>query len=192
MLIHQFITGLTEHHQTNTQWILIAMIGVSIGLIGYFSGLIMQHYFHQNLKLSQKVNSIINSKLFDHSMALNHGARQRISIGDVVNHMSSDSESVADLSFVLIELVIDVLLILATLLKAKIIILDEATASVDIKTDQAIQHILDHELQGVTLLIIAHRLETLKNTHQIIQLSRGRVVNLDLGIRAYSEMVKTD
>jgi ABC-type multidrug transport system fused ATPase/permease subunit len=66
----------------------------------------------------------------------------------------------------------------ALLLKAKIIILDEATASVDIKTDQAIQHILDHELQGVTLLIIAHRLETLKNSHHIIQLSRGRLTSL--------------
>lgn len=116
MLIHQFLAGLTGGTvQSTSHWIGIASIGFSIGLVGYFSGLFMQHYFHQNLKLGQKINSIINSKLFDHSIALNHQSRQKISVGDVVNHMSSDSESVADLSFVFIELIIDVLLILASI-----------------------------------------------------------------------------
>jgi ABC-type multidrug transport system fused ATPase/permease subunit len=63
----------------------------------------------------------------------------------------------------------------ALLLKARIIILDEATASIDIQTDNLIQRILSEELGGVTLLIIAHRLETIKDCNQIIKLDHGKM-----------------
>jgi ABC-type multidrug transport system fused ATPase/permease subunit len=63
----------------------------------------------------------------------------------------------------------------ALLLKAKMIVLDEATASVDVQTDQMIQNILRTDLQSATLLIIAHRLETLANCDQIVKLTHGRL-----------------
>jgi ABC-type bacteriocin/lantibiotic exporter with double-glycine peptidase domain len=114
ILIHQFIDGLTKGIHTEKDLFSIATIGMCIGLLGYISGLFMQHYFYQNLKLQQKLISITNSKIFDHSLLLSHSARQNIAIGDVVNYMSSDSESIADMCFVFLELTINFVMILAS------------------------------------------------------------------------------
>lgn len=64
----------------------------------------------------------------------------------------------------------------ALLMKVKIIFLDEATASVDIETDAAIQKVIHEYLEGITLVTIAHRLSTLKGYDQIIELQSGRVI----------------
>jgi ABC-type multidrug transport system fused ATPase/permease subunit len=114
ILIHQFIDGLTKGIHTERDFFSIAAVGLSIGLLGYISGLFMQHYFHQNLKLQQKLNSITNAKIFDQSLKLSHSTRQNISVGDVVNYMSSDSESIADMCFVFLELTIDLIMIVAS------------------------------------------------------------------------------
>ncbi len=55
--------------------------------------------------------------------------------------------------------------------------MDEATSSVDLETDKMIQAVLDDELKGVTLLIIAHRLETVRNCQRIINLTDEVTVN---------------
>jgi ABC-type multidrug transport system fused ATPase/permease subunit len=57
-----------------------------------------------------------------------------------------------------------------------IIILDEATASVDPLTEAQIQEGLDVILQDRTAIVIAHRLSTIKHADRIIVLNRGRVV----------------
>ena len=58
----------------------------------------------------------------------------------------------------------------------KILILDEATASVDTETEKAIQKALDYLVQGRTTLSIAHRISTLKNADRLIVIDSGRVV----------------
>ncbi len=57
-----------------------------------------------------------------------------------------------------------------------IIVLDEATASVDPLTEAQIQEGLDLVLQGRTAIIIAHRLSTIRHADRIIVLRRGRIV----------------
>lgn len=57
-----------------------------------------------------------------------------------------------------------------------IIILDEATASVDPLTEAQIQEGLDIVLQGRTAIVIAHRLSTIRYADRIIVLNRGRIV----------------
>jgi ATP-binding cassette subfamily B protein len=59
---------------------------------------------------------------------------------------------------------------------AKILVLDEATASVDSHTERLIQAALARLLEGRTGLVIAHRLATIRNADRIVVLQDGRVV----------------
>lgn len=58
-------------------------------------------------------------------------------------------------------------------------IVDEATASVDYKTDAAIQEAIATEFNDMTLIIVAHRLQTIMNADKILVLDAGRVVEFD-------------
>ncbi|SEV88593.1 ATP-binding cassette, subfamily B [Ruminococcaceae bacterium KH2T8] len=64
----------------------------------------------------------------------------------------------------------------AILADPKILILDEATASVDTETEKAIQHSLKYLVQGRTTLSIAHRLSTLRDADRLIVIDGGRIV----------------
>jgi ABC-type multidrug transport system fused ATPase/permease subunit len=66
----------------------------------------------------------------------------------------------------------------AVLADARIIILDEATASVDTLTEQLIQDALRHLLKDRTALVIAHRLTTVRNADLIYVLERGEVAEI--------------
>ncbi|NEZ93096.1 ABC transporter ATP-binding protein [Clostridium botulinum] len=64
----------------------------------------------------------------------------------------------------------------AILKNAPIVILDEATASVDPENEHAIQKAISALVHGKTIIIIAHRLATIKNADQILVVDRGCVV----------------
>lgn len=64
----------------------------------------------------------------------------------------------------------------AILANPKILILDEATASVDTETEKAIQKSLNYLVKGRTTLSIAHRLSTLKDADRLIVIDNGRIV----------------
>ena len=64
----------------------------------------------------------------------------------------------------------------ALLKNAPILLLDEATASVDSETERLIQQALDHLMQNRTSFVIAHRLSTIQNADQIYVLDGGKVV----------------
>lgn len=64
----------------------------------------------------------------------------------------------------------------ALLMNPKILILDDATASVDMETEHEIQKALRNVMKGRTTFIIAHRLSSLKHADEILVLEAGRVV----------------
>jgi len=66
----------------------------------------------------------------------------------------------------------------ALLIDPRILILDEATSSVDSTTEKEIQKALDNLVQGRTTLAIAHRLSTLRRADRLVVLDRGQVAEV--------------
>ena len=63
--------------------------------------------------------------------------------------------------------------------KSKIIVMDEATANVDFKTDNLIQEVICHKFKDSTVLTIAHRLNTIMDYDKVLILDGGRMVEFD-------------
>ena len=66
--------------------------------------------------------------------------------------------------------------LLAFLKKSKIILLDEATSSLDSETERKIQDALNYLTKGKTTLVIAHRLSTILNSYKIYVIDNGAIV----------------
>ncbi|WWC92927.1 uncharacterized protein L201_007890 [Kwoniella dendrophila CBS 6074] len=81
---------------------------------------------------------------------------------------------------------------LITLLRAlatesKILVLDEATSSVDLETDTLIQEIIQNEFPYTPILSIAHRISTIKNYDKILVLDQGELVEYDTPENLYNK-----
>src|SRR4029079_11498176 len=64
----------------------------------------------------------------------------------------------------------------AALANPRILILDEATSSVDTRTERLIQRAFDQLLEGRTSFVIAHRLSTIQHADQVLMLKAGQIV----------------
>ncbi|KAJ1720143.1 hypothetical protein LPJ61_006204 [Coemansia biformis] len=82
--------------------------------------------------------------------------------------------------------------------KRRVIVLDEATADVDLETDKHMQQLIRNEFSDLTVLTIAHRLETVMNSDRIIVMDQGRIAEfgspqelIDAG-GMFADLIKTN
>lgn len=64
----------------------------------------------------------------------------------------------------------------AILKKPKVLILDEATSSIDTRTERLIEKGMDGIMEGRTVFVIAHRLSTVRNSNAIMVLEKGEIM----------------
>ncbi|KXJ16546.1 Multidrug resistance-associated protein 4 [Exaiptasia diaphana] len=79
----------------------------------------------------------------------------------------------------------------AILQRCKVLVLDEATANVDYKTDQLVQRVIREKFSHCTVLTIAHRLNTIMDYDRVLVLDRGHVVDL-LRIGSQRQLTQDD
>ena len=70
-------------------------------------------------------------------------------------------------------------IIRAILRSNRIVILDEATANIDVVTEQTIQKLIDEEFKGATVICIAHRLNTIIRSDRVLVMGEGRALEYD-------------
>lgn len=80
--------------------------------------LLIQHYFHAFLENEQQTINAMNVRIFRQALALTRRARQAKPVGDIVNHLGTDSNAVAEVAIVFPELLYGVGIILAVTLAA--------------------------------------------------------------------------
>jgi len=64
----------------------------------------------------------------------------------------------------------------AAIAKPPVLILDEATSSIDTRTERLIEKGMDGIMEGRTVFVIAHRLSTVRNSNAIIVLEKGEIM----------------
>ena len=62
--------------------------------------------------------------------------------------------------------------------KKPVLILDEATSSVDTRTERLIQSAMNRLLKGRTSFVVAHRLSTIRDANQILVMENGNIVEM--------------
>ena len=94
-LVNRFIK-IIENGVNDQNIVELLVTGFFLGISGFMTGFILQHYFYRELRSYQVIVNILNRRIFTHSLKLTLGARQKNMLGDIVNFMGTDSESVAD------------------------------------------------------------------------------------------------
>lgn len=111
------------------------------------------------MKLDQELDDQLDSQISESGANLSVGQRQLVCLARVLLRAQQSND--------------------LTLEPAKILILDEATSSVDAETDKIIQETIRSEFTNMTILTIAHRLETIMDNDKILVLEKGEIGEFD-------------
>lgn len=111
VLVNAFIATISHGLNDKAALIKALYLAVSLGLVSFLATICLQHYFLRNLGCYQIFTNAINRLIFKHSLMLTQKSRNETQLGDVVNHMSSDSDYVSDIGMIFGELVISLVTI---------------------------------------------------------------------------------
>ncbi|MBS1971145.1 MAG: ATP-binding cassette domain-containing protein [Bdellovibrionales bacterium] len=114
VLVHHFV-GLISKGVTQENLVEAVIVGLLLGFCGFVSGFCLQHFFHNTLRSYQVLTNVLNEKIFTHSLKLSQNARQKNQLGDIVNYMSSDSDSVADWPIIFADFIMSILMMTAVI-----------------------------------------------------------------------------
>lgn len=113
----------------------------------------------KKMALDQGIEDPMDSQINESGANLSVGQRQLVCLARVLLRAQQSSD--------------------LTLKPSKILILDEATSSVDAATDKIIQETIRSEFTDLTILTIAHRLETIMDNDKILVLEKGEIAEFD-------------
>lgn len=95
-VVYAFVSRLQAGSFTEQDIIQLCIIALGFGACGLGNGIAIQHYFYQTLVYNQIASSLVNKKIFQHSLRLSSAGKNKYQVGDIVNYMSSDSDAIAD------------------------------------------------------------------------------------------------
>lgn len=104
VLVNRFITAVSAGISDRRSLALGLALAITLGLVSFLASLSLQHYFLRMLASYQIFTNAVNKLIFSHALMLTQKARAETQVGDVVNHMSSDSDSISDVGMILGEL----------------------------------------------------------------------------------------
>lgn len=97
VLVNLFVKQVQIGFSTSDSIYNALTIGVLIGLTSILGGLSVQHYYYHFLRGAQIYVNTISRKIFNHSLVLQKQAKENLPVGDLVNHMSSDTDAVSEI-----------------------------------------------------------------------------------------------
>lgn len=115
VLVNLFVTRIGKGLDTREALIEGVLYGLGVGMVGLIGGLSLQHYFYRHLRRHQIVTNVVNKKIFTHSLRLTKEARERTPVGDIVNHMSTDTDAVAEVGNALADMLYCLVMILGAI-----------------------------------------------------------------------------
>jgi ATP-binding cassette subfamily B protein len=140
-----------------------AQIGIVLQDVFLFSGTVMDNITLRNKRISKDEVTRVTKAIGVHDFIMSLPGDYDFNVMERGNTMSQGQKQL--LSFAR-----------ALLYNPAILILDEATSSIDSETEQLIQHAIDTVIQGRTSIIIAHRLSTVRKADEIIVLEKGNII----------------
>lgn len=112
-LLHEFVSRLSQSKWSTPEDLTLTLLtAVGLGLSSVLAGLFMQHYFRRTTRLYQHMLNVLNLALMDHSLRLSKREREGTAVGDIVNHMNSDADMVANTQFLVGDTLSSIFLIL--------------------------------------------------------------------------------
>lgn len=96
VLVNSFIARISASLQTQAHVAHAAALAIALGLVSFIAIVAMQHYFVRMLGSYQVFTNALNRLIFRHTLVLTQKSRAATQMGDVVNHLGSDTDSVSD------------------------------------------------------------------------------------------------